>query len=103
MPASRSCSATRSSKTVMSRTMAHRCRKHRAPGYYWIMNASVADYAEHLTEADLRLLSAVAPVADGAQPALAGDRSAIEGLLADPRVFEAVFGRAAVAAGQAVL
>ena len=33
-----------------------------------IMNASVADYAEHLTEADLRLLSAVASVADGAQP-----------------------------------
>ena len=88
------------------------------------MNASVADYAEHLTEADLRLLSAVASVADGAQPpggappalpggappapggakpGLASDRSAIEALLADPRVFEAVFGRAAVAAGQAVL
>lgn len=75
------------------------------------MNASFADYAEHLTEADLRLLSAVVPVTDGAQPALpggakpglAGDRSAIEALLADPRVFEAVFGRAAVAAGQAVL
>ena len=56
------------------------------------MNASVADYAEHLTEADLRLLSAVAPIADGAPPALpdgaqpapggakpglAGDQSAI--------------------------
>src|ERR1700678_2871973 len=80
------------------------------------MNASVADYAEHLTEADLRLLSAVADGAPptlpggappalpgGAKPGLAGDGSAIEGLLADPRVFEAVFGRAAVAAGQAVL
>src|ERR1700683_4877505 len=72
------------------------------------MNASVADYAEHLTEADLRLLSAVADGAPpalpgGAKPGLAGDRAAIEALLADPRVFEAVFGRAAVAAGQAVL
>jgi hypothetical protein len=61
------------------------------------MNASAADYAEHLTEADLRLLSTVA------KPAPSGDRSQIEGLLADPRVFEAVFGQAAVAAGQAVL
>ena len=32
------------------------------------MNASIADYAEHVTEADLRLLSAVAPLAEGAQP-----------------------------------
>src|SRR5580693_1181359 len=79
------------------------------------MNASVADYAEHLTESDLRLLSAVTdgappalpggapPAPGGAKPGLAGDGSAIEALLADPRVFEAVFGRASVTAGQAVL
>ena len=60
-------------------------------------------YAEHLTEADLRLLSAVAPMAGGAKTALARDPAAIERLLADPRVFEAVFGRAAVAAGHTVL
>jgi hypothetical protein len=78
--------------------MAHQaCSEHRASGYHQIMNASAADYAEHLTETDLRLLSTIA------KPALAGDRSQIEGLLADPRVFEAVFGSAAVAAGQAVL
>jgi hypothetical protein len=65
------------------------------------MDASVGDYAEHLTEADLRLLSAVVP---GQDPrAKTRDPAAIEGLLADPRVFEAVFGPAAVAAGQAVL
>src|SRR5271165_6115388 len=67
------------------------------------MDASVSDYAEHLTEADLRLLADVAPIAGGAPSALARDPAVIEGLLADPRVFEAVFGPAAVAAGQAVL
>ena len=65
------------------------------------MDASVADYAEHLTEADLRLLSAVVPSQDGG--AKTRDPAAIEGLLADPRVFDAVFGPAAVAVGQAVL
>jgi hypothetical protein len=65
------------------------------------MDASVADYAEHLTQADFRLLSDVAPLPGGAT-ALAHDPAVIEGLLADPRVFEAVFGSAAVAAGQAV-
>ena len=67
------------------------------------MDASAADYAEHLTEADLRLLSAVAPLPGRAATALGRDPAAIEGLLADPRVFEAVFGPAAVAAGHAVL
>jgi hypothetical protein len=67
------------------------------------MNASLSDYADHLTEADLRLLSGVAPVPGGAAALLARDPAAIEGLLADPRVFDAVFGQAAVAAGQAVL
>ena len=67
------------------------------------MDASISDYAEHLTEADLRLLCDVAPIAGGAPAALTRDPAAIEALLADPRVFEAVFGPAAVAAGQAVL
>jgi len=67
------------------------------------MDASVADYAEHLTEADLRLLSAVAPRPGAAAMHLGRDPAAIEELLADPRVFEAVFGPAAVAAGHAVL
>jgi len=67
------------------------------------MDASVADYAEHLTETDLRLLSDVVPVAGGATAALARDPVTIERLLADPRVFEAVFGPDGVAAGHAVL
>jgi hypothetical protein len=67
------------------------------------MNATLADYADHLTEADLKLLTDVAPVPGGVKPLLTRDPAAVEGLLADPRVFEAVFGQAAVAAGQAVL
>ena len=63
------------------------------------MDASVADYAEHLTEADLRLLSGVAPIS--ATPPR--DPATIERLLADPRVFEAVFGPDGVAAGRTVL
>ena len=62
------------------------------------MDLNVADYAEHLTEADLRLLSTVAPRPGAATIRLARDPAAIEDLLADPRVFEAVFGPAAVAA-----
>jgi len=67
------------------------------------MDASVADYAEHLTKTDLRLLSDVVPVAGGATAALARDPVTIERLLADPRVFDAVFGPDGVAAGHAVL
>ena len=67
------------------------------------MDASLSAYADHLTEADVRLLSEVAPVPGGTAAFLARDPAAIEGLLADPRVFEAVYGSAAVAAGQAVL
>jgi hypothetical protein len=65
------------------------------------MDASVADYAEHLTEADLRLLSGVAPAAATAAPPR--DPATIERLLADPRVFDAVFGPDGVAAGRTVL
>jgi hypothetical protein len=67
------------------------------------MDMAFSDYAEHLTEADLRLLSSVAPVAGGAAPGLTRDPGSIEGLLADPRVFNAVFGPSAVDAREAVL
>ena len=66
------------------------------------MDANFAGYAEHLTEADLRLLAGVAPAPGGAA-GLARDPAGIEARLADPRVFDAVFGAAAVAAGQTVL
>lgn len=66
------------------------------------MDANVSGYAEHLTEADLRLLAAVTS-AHGGAARLARDSAGIEARLADPRVFDAVFGRAAVAAGEAVL
>jgi hypothetical protein len=49
------------------------------------------EYAGHLTDADLRLLASAAR--DGQDAArLRGDPEALAGLLADPRVFEAVFG-----------
>jgi hypothetical protein len=84
--------------------MAHRrCGKRRAAGYHWIMDPHVPDYAEHLTEADLRLLDGLQPDAGGARTPLARDPAAIERLLADPRAFEAVFGAAGVTAGHAVL
>ena len=35
-------------------------------GYHWIMDANVSGYAEHLTEADLRMLAAVTPAPGGA-------------------------------------
>jgi hypothetical protein len=53
----------------------------------------VSWYAEHLTEGDRRLLSAVG---------LTWNDSGIEEVLADPRVFEAVFGATGAAAGEAV-
>ncbi len=93
-----------------------------------------SDFAEHITDADLRLLVAVATgappggrtagpgpagtgpagavsvgaVAAGAVPAeaierLRRDPDAILELLADPRVFETVFGAEAVAAGETLL
>jgi hypothetical protein len=67
------------------------------------MGANVAGYTEHLTDADLRLLSSVAPVPGGLTEGLARDPAMIEALLADPRVFEAVFGQAGVSAGEPVL
>jgi hypothetical protein len=78
-------------------------------------------YAEHLTDADLRLLAAAGagqahqiPAASGGSTEGAGgasavaarlrrDPEALQALLADPRVFEAIFGAEAVAAGEAVV
>jgi hypothetical protein len=54
-----------------------------------------SQYAEHVTEADLRLLAAVTGRTPGPE--------ALPGVLADPQVFEAIFGPGATAAGQAVL
>ncbi|HYZ54763.1 MAG TPA: hypothetical protein VE733_14835 [Streptosporangiaceae bacterium] len=69
-----------------------------------------SDYAEHVTDADLRLLAAIAgnaPAGDATAEAgaarLRRDPDAVAALLADPRVFEAVFGAEAIAAGEAVL
>ena len=67
------------------------------------MDPNVPDYAEHLTQADLRLLDALQPDAGGVRTPLAHDTAAIERLLADPRAFEAVFGPAGVTDGRPVL
>ena len=52
----------------------------------------VSAYADYLTQADLRLLARAVGASAAAVADLAGDGAAIEGLLADPRVFSAVFG-----------
>ncbi len=52
----------------------------------------VSAYADYLTQADLRLLARAVGLSAVAVADLAGDAAAIEGLLADSRVFEAVFG-----------
>jgi len=54
-----------------------------------------SQYAEHVTEADLRLLTAVTGRTPGPE--------ALPGVLAEPQVFEAIFGPGATPAGQAVL
>jgi hypothetical protein len=55
----------------------------------------VSGYADYLTSADLRLLARAVGLSDQSVRELAGDPVAVEGLLADPRVFEAVFGPSA--------
>jgi hypothetical protein len=52
----------------------------------------VSAYADYLTQADFRLLARAVGASAAAVADLAGDAAAIEGLLADPRVFSAVFG-----------
>ncbi len=54
-----------------------------------------SQYAEHVTGADLSLLAAVTGRTPGPE--------ALPDVLADPQVFEAIFGPGATAAGQAVL
>jgi hypothetical protein len=56
------------------------------------MDTTATGYAEYLTEADLRLLARAVGLSEKTVAGLADDPSAIEGLLADPRVFDAVFG-----------
>ena len=54
-----------------------------------------SQYAEHVTDGDLRLLAAVT----GSPPV----PETLPDMLADPRVFEAIFGPEATRSGQAVL
>ena len=56
------------------------------------MDATAPAYADYLTEADWRLLARAARLSADAVTRLADDPAAIEALLADSRVFEAVFG-----------
>ena len=56
------------------------------------MDATAPGYADYLTDADLRLLARATGLSGGAMTRLADDPAAIEALLADPRVFDAVFG-----------
>ena len=56
------------------------------------MDATAPAYADYLTEADWRLLARAVGLSADAVTRLADDPAAIEALLADPRVFEAVFG-----------
>jgi hypothetical protein len=56
------------------------------------MDVNAPGYAEHLTAADLRVLSAAAGIGNETAAKLADDPAYIERLLADPRVFDAVFG-----------
>jgi hypothetical protein len=57
------------------------------------MDVYAPGYAEHLTAADLRVLAAAAGIGDEtAAKRVAGDPAYIERLLADPRVFDAIFG-----------
>ena len=56
------------------------------------MNPTAPAYADYLTEADLRLLARAVGLSADAVTRLADDPAAIEALLADSRVFEAVFG-----------
>jgi hypothetical protein len=51
-----------------------------------------SEYASHLTDADLRLLASAARGREDAASWLRDDPGALTGLLADPRVFETIFG-----------
>jgi hypothetical protein len=65
---------------------------------------SVGDgYAEQITEADLRLIGAVTGLPDGEAARLRREPAALERVLADARVFDAIFGAESLAAREAVL
>jgi hypothetical protein len=56
-------------------------------------------YAEHLTDADLELLTAVSGIGSGVA-GLRREPAAIPELLDHPRVFEALYGRPGIASGR---
>jgi hypothetical protein len=60
-------------------------------------------YAEHATESDLRLIAAVAGGHDQEVARLRGDPATLEQRLADPRVFDAIFGAESLASREAVI
>jgi hypothetical protein len=67
---------------------------------------SVGDgYAEHITEPDLRLIGAATGLPGGKAGAASLRRNpdALERMLADPRVFEAIFGTEALSSREAVI
>ena len=65
---------------------------------------SVGDgYAEHITEADLRLIGAATGLPDGEAGRLRGHPDALERALTDPRVFEVIFGAGSLAAQEAII
>jgi hypothetical protein len=63
---------------------------------------AVDGYAEHVTDNDLRLIAAATGSGD-ADAAWRRDPATLERLLADPRVFEAVFGPQTLASREAVI
>src|ERR1700761_5593605 len=65
---------------------------------------SVGDgYGEQVTQADLRLIGAATDVAAAEAARLRQDPARLERALADPRVFEAVFGAESLASREAVI
>src|SRR6201996_6273253 len=65
---------------------------------------SVGDgYAEHITEADLRLIGAATGLPDGEAGRLRGHPDALERALTDPRGVEVIFGAESRAAQEAII
>lgn len=65
---------------------------------------SVGDgYGEQITQADLRLIGAATHLPDADAARLRHDPGTLERVLADPRVFDAIFGPGSLAAREAVL
>jgi hypothetical protein len=65
---------------------------------------SVGDgYGEQITEADLRLIGAATHLPDEAAARLRQDPAALERVLADPQVFDAIFGAESLASREAVM